>query len=751
VATTSDKLDLLQIVWRRKLLIAVCLVIGLAAGGLFYVLSTPCYQSDAQVLVVKKRPEVVTGANPALTQFDDYMATQRILIRCPLVVERAIRLGNLRGLQTFAGEAGDLTQTVIKSLSVGPASQDASAASTVPTNVLSLSFRGPVAAECAPIVNAILDSYCGFLDETFRSMSNDTVKLIAEARRVLQDDLEKREAAYRAFREKAPLLWKGNEEINPLQDRLTQIETQRSALLLRKTELESQLKTVENARRAGNSPNELVALISSLSARENNVEANRNAPTTVRNEALPLLLEERALSADYGRNHPQVQALRQRIEAIRGYSILPASAYVAQPKFGATDSAMQPPDYVQAYLQYLNQEHARVLIEEETLAKLFEYQHDMARKLNSYQIQDAEFRNGIARTEVLYDGLVKRLQEAGLVKDYGGYEARVIAPAGVGTRVSFSLLSIFQTSLLLSLLGGVGLAYVAESADKSFRTLAEIQRRLGLPVMACIPRVGSAEARRANRKAAAGGTFDPLLITHYRPKSAAAESYRRVRTALYFGSSIAAGHKVVQFTSSAPRDGKSTVAANMAVSIAQSGKRTLLIDADLRKPRVHEIFALAAPRGLTSVISGEAEYADAIQDISIPHLSILPCGPLPASPAELLTSPRFAELLRLFREQYDYVLLDSPPVLAETDASVVAHHVDGVVLVVRASKNGRPMAERTRNILHDLGAKILGVVVNAVEKNGASSYEYETGYGRAGSEDVDQVNSPHGEFTQLLH
>ena len=584
-------------------------------------------------------------------------------------------------MQTFAGGSGDLTQAVIKSLVVGKARPNAQGN---PNSVLSLSYRGPVAEECGTIVNAVLDSYRTFLDETYRNMSDDTVNLITEARQVLQNDLEKREAAYREFREKSPMLWKGKEEVNPLQDRLTQIEAQRSLLLLRKAELEGQLKTIENAKKAGKSHDELVALVSDLSGRENsaNTNADHNSPATLKTEVLPLLLEERTLSTDYGPNHPQVQAVRQRIEAMRNFFILPASAYVAQAKFAADGSTSKTPDFVEAYVQYLNQERERALVQEETLAKLFQTQHDEARKLNTYEIQDDGYRNGIARTETLYDGVVKRLQEAGMVKDYGGFEARVIAPAGVGRKIFPILWSVFGASIFLSLLGGAGLAFLAEATDKSFRTLEEIRRRLGLPVMACIPFITADAARK---KVAVGGTFDPMLIAHYQPKSIVAEAYRGIRTALYF-SDGGAGHKVVQFTSPAAGDGKSTVTANVAVSIAQSGKRTLLIDADLRKPRVQQIFSLTAPVGLTSVISGEAEYVDAIQRSCVPNLSFLPCGPIPASPAELLTSPRFAELLQLFRDQYDYVLLDSPPVLAVTDAAVVAHHVDGVLLVVRTSR-----------------------------------------------------------------
>lgn len=695
MATKIDKLDFLQILWHRKSLIVLGLIVGLLAGGLFYVHSKPIYESDAQVLVVEKRPEAVTGETRGVTAFDDYIATHRILIQSPLVVERAIRQGNLSGLRTFAGESGDLTQAVIKNLVVGRAAQDAQGNSN--NSVLSLSFRGPVAAECGTIVNAILESYRTFLDETYRNMSDDTVKLITEARQVLQNDLEKRETAYREFREKSPMLWKGKEEVNPLQDRLAQIETQRSLLLLRKAELEGQLKTVENARKAGKSHEELVALVADLSGRENspapsssNPNADRNSPVTLKAEVLPLLLEDQTLSADFGPKHPQVQAVRQRIEAMRNFFMLPPSTYVAQSKFTAAGNASKPPDFVAVYVQYLNQELDRARVQDETLAKLFESQHDAARKLSSYEIQDAEFRNGIARTEILYDGVVKRLQEAGLVKDYGGFEARIIAPAGVGKKVSPLLWAVLAVSVFLSLLAGVGLALLAESSDKSFRTLEEIRGRLGLPVMACIPFVTPARARR---RQAAGRTFDPMLITYYQPRSVAAESYRGVRTALCFLCG-GEGHKVLQLTSPTVRDGKSTVAANLAISIAQSGKRTLLVDGDLRKPSQRKLFSLLTPLGLTSVLSGEAKYADAIQDTSVANLSVLPCGPLPASPAELLASPRFAELLRLFRDQYDYVLLDSPPVLAVTDALVVAPHVDGVLLVVRTSKNGRPLAER---------------------------------------------------------
>ena len=693
MATFVDDWGFLRIIQRRKSLVLLCLVIGLVGGSFFCLHARPAYQSEAQVLVVRKRPEAVTGENKDSSPSEDYISTHRILIQSPVIVERAIRLGNLHGLQTFAEQQGDLTESLIMKLSVGRVSRDALGN---PISVLSLSFRGPVAEECGTIVNAVLDSYRTFLDEAYRNMGDDTIKLIAETQRILHDDLEKREAAYREFREHSPMLWKGKDEVNPLQDRLAQIETQRLALLLRKADLEGQLHTLDNAKKAGKNCDALVALVSDLAQ---GGQDPRGRQLARRGEGNPPPAGGKSDPEHQLRpTTPRGEGRSPTDQALHDFFVLPASVAVEQAEAGAGDNASPTPNFVEDYTQYLNRQRDEVLGQEAMLAKLFQGEHDTARKLNSYEIQDAELRNGIARTEAMYDGLVKRLQEAGLAKDYGGYYARVIAPAGIGKKVFPNVPLVLAECALLSLLCGVGMAFLAESNDKSFRNFEEICGRLGLPVMACIPFVASNAAIR--QKKAAGGTFDPMLIAHYQPKSIAAESYRGVRTALYF-SDGGDGHKVLQFTSPAAGDGKSVLAANLAVSIAQSGKRTLLIDADLRKPQMHKIFSLSSSLGLTLVISGDVECADAIQDSSIPNLSVLPGGPAAASPAELLTSPRLVELLHLFREQYDYVLLDSPPVLAVTDASVVAHHVDGVVLVVRTSRNCRPMAQRrTRRSSH---------------------------------------------------
>ena len=180
-----------------------------------------------------------------------------------------------------------------------------------------------------------------------------------------------------------------------------------------------------------------------------------------------------------------------------------------------------------------------------------------------------------------------------------------------------------------------------------------------------------------------------------------------------------------RITSPNVSDGKSTLAANLAVSIAQSGKRTILIDADCRKPKVHKFFNIPSEVGLASVIAGTVDLDAAVQQSAVPNLSVLPCGPRPANPAELLTSPRFQELLNEVRARYDIVLVDTPPVLMVSDPCAVAPRVDGVLLVIRQAKNNRPGAERAVEVLSSLGATVLGVMVNDKSSNNRDGYGYE--------------------------
>ncbi len=197
-----------------------------------------------------------------------------------------------------------------------------------------------------------------------------------------------------------------------------------------------------------------------------------------------------------------------------------------------------------------------------------------------------------------------------------------------------------------------------------------------------------------------------------------------MRTALYFGQ-VAAGCHFIQVTSPNEGDGSTTLAANLAVSMAQSGRRILLVDGNLRRPRLHELFQLPAEPGWTSVLAGTAFAAAAIQATPVAGLSVLPAGPGTSCPADLLTTPAFPKLLAGLGEQFDYVIVDAPALLTRTEAGAIAACVDGVLLNVRVGKNSRPTVRRAAAVLHDLGTRGLGVVVSGVGRRGG--YRSEVG------------------------
>jgi capsular exopolysaccharide synthesis family protein len=287
---------------------------------------------------------------------------------------------------------------------------------------------------------------------------------------------------------------------------------------------------------------------------------------------------------------------------------------------------------------------------------------------------------------------------------------------------------------MLGVLAGFGIAYLVDVTDKAFRTPDEVSQVMRLPVVGHIPLIDT-----SNTQLLPGSKVSPVVVTVHRPKSPQAESYRAVRTALYFNARDQR-HQVIQVSSPMPGDGKSTLIANLAVTIAQSGKRVLLMDADFRRPTLHKVFgASAGDVGLASVVGGMAEPIDVIVPVAeVPNLSILPCGPRPDNPSELLSSEQFEQVLDVYRRQFDFVLIDTPPVLAVSDPCAVAARVDGVLLTFRIHKRARPLAVRAREALASTGANVIGVVVNGVDHEAGgyySQYRYAySGYRYAGSQ-----------------
>ncbi|AZK60202.1 CpsD/CapB family tyrosine-protein kinase [Candidatus Desulforudis audaxviator] len=212
------------------------------------------------------------------------------------------------------------------------------------------------------------------------------------------------------------------------------------------------------------------------------------------------------------------------------------------------------------------------------------------------------------------------------------------------------------------------------------------------------------------------------LVAHKHPKSAAAEAYRTLRTNLGFAAPDRPA-RVILVSSAGPADGKTTTVSNLAVVLAQAGHSVCLVDSDLRKPRLHRLFGVENTAGLTNVLSQNAGLEEVVVNTEVDRLALLPSGPIPPNPAELLGSGRMQEVLDRLAERYDFVLADSPPVLAVTDASLLAGQVDGVLLVIRAADTRVDLAQEAKAQLAKAGGRVLGVVLNKVRLS-AKDYGY---------------------------
>ena len=229
-------------------------------------------------------------------------------------------------------------------------------------------------------------------------------------------------------------------------------------------------------------------------------------------------------------------------------------------------------------------------------------------------------------------------------------------------------------------------------------------------------------ARTQKQKAAQ--THAVSLITLTNPSSPIAEQYRTIRTNIQFASAAGQQIKTIVVTSSGPGEGKSTTSANIAVVFAKSGQRVLLVDADLRKPVVHKTFQLNNASGLSTALSSSGSVADVIQRTPVENLSILPSGPKPPNPSELLSSPRMDQVLAEARQLFDVVIFDMPPVVAVTDAQIMSSKTDGTLLVVRENTSRKESLTKAKELLEMVQARVLGVVYNGAEHSKDAGYYY---------------------------
>jgi capsular exopolysaccharide synthesis family protein len=365
--------------------------------------------------------------------------------------------------------------------------------------------------------------------------------------------------------------------------------------------------------------------------------------------------------------------------------------------------------------------------------------NQMAGKLVEYNILKREAE----ANKTLYEGLMTKLKETAISQGLRSSNIRVVDAAMIpSTPARPAKTRNVVLAFLIGLVGGIGLALMREYLDNTVKTPDDVERLTRLPSLAVVPQFagsnGHVKKLRLLKSSDANGHEKRIeLVAQHLPKSQMSEAFRALRTSILLSQ---AEHppQVILVTSALPREGKTTAAANLAVTLAQLGDRTVLVDADLRKPGIGRLLNLGSGKyaGLSSYLAGVSSLdLVCIPHPAIPNLAAIPTGPLPPNPADLLSSHKLVEAIAELRTKYKFIVIDSPPIMAATDAVILSVQADGVLLVVRSGETPKEAFTRTRDLLNSVKCHILGVVLNAVDASAPDYYysyryyPYSYGYG----------------------
>ncbi|MGI8543039.1 MAG: GumC family protein [Aridibacter sp.] len=354
------------------------------------------------------------------------------------------------------------------------------------------------------------------------------------------------------------------------------------------------------------------------------------------------------------------------------------------------------------------------------------------RKANSQGIANTKLttlKREIDTNHNLLDGLILKQKELELkIESTKPDNIKIASTAGdmgyeIGPQRNRNIILAF----LVSLLGGIGLAFLLDYLDDSIKSSDDISRSVGLPTLALIPH-HSIEKRKNKMIPSQSGNLSNALSVLEDNRSPTAEAYRHLRTSLLFSSAGKAPKKIL-VTSSQPSEGKTTTAINTAITLAQAGAKVVILDCDLRRPRLHSHFNMENSFGITNYLSGEKDTSKIIKDFDeVKNLKVITSGPIPPNPAELLSSQQMKNLLTNLAGTFDHIIVDSPPAISFTDAAILSTHVDGVVLVAMAGKSSVHLMRRFKQRLVSMGAKVYGVVLNGIRPNSLDYSYYGYGY-----------------------
>jgi polysaccharide biosynthesis transport protein len=694
---------LLSELWRYKLLIPAVAIL-VAGATTFWVVRRPKVYEATVNLEYDPNPSKPLGngfggesTTYRFWDMQEFYETQNFILRSRSLAERVVRKLGLERDPDYMPPNPASTQLPTAEQAAGKLLAAIDVQQVRDTRIVTVHVRDSNPARAQLLANTLVDTYLEKALEDRVGNSVTALEWLQAQMLNIKKELESAEHELYRFREH--------------HDSLSASLEERRKLIAGQLESYSDALTELNARRVAIDAR-LAVLREALAKDADDLLAIRVGPLGTD----PVLIDLRAryreelrelqrLTITYGEAHPQVRAVSGNVDALR------------------TQLAAQ----VQAVVKSVEAERAELDKAEAGLQAALRQVNQAGLLLSLQEVEYTRLdRERFTKAE-LYNTLLTRSAETDLSRALRVASARIVDRAvkpvtPVSPRVQFTII----VGVLAGLVLGVVAAYVAGRLDNKVRSPSELEAH-GLTVIGVLPGISPGSGPKPRRATRAGSleNAERDLTVHHQPKSAMAECCRTLRTNITFQSADKP-LRTLAITSAMPREGKTTVAISLATIIAQSGRRVLLVDTDLRRPRMHRAFKAPTTVGITSVLAGEATLAEAAIVTQVPDLSLLPCGPLPPNPSELLHTQRFAQLVAEMSSTYDVVVFDTPPVGAVTDPAIIATLVDGVVLVTRSRSTTRQNLQGALRQLRSVSARIIGGVLNGAL---ASDTEYSQYHG----------------------
>lgn len=700
--------DYWRVLQKRKWSIVISVIVVVTAAALISLRMTPIYDAAARISISQQTSNLLNSKEGETTSQSFGASQQDVeteikIIQSETLAQIVIHSLNLDRRPEFAGGAQAKSSggiAVSESMPQERSRQDVLIrrflsglkVQQVPsTSLIEIKYSSPDASLAAEIANATTRI---FIEQNIKTRYDSTMQAadwLSKQLADLQIKVETSQAKLVEY-EKEHGIVGADDKKNLTVDKLDELNKELTGAQADRIQKESLYQIVKSGH-----PDDVTAIF------QDSVLAS------LRQQQTELESQDALLSTQFGPSYPKVLEIRNQLNEVK-------KAYEEELHNSVTR---------------LENDYQTSLKREEMLQTALNQQTEVANQLSENAIQYKVLKQEADSNRQLYDGLLLKLKEGSLAAGLDSSNIRIVDVARVPLHPARPNIPLnLEFAVLIGLVGGIAIAFTLEGIDTTVRTPDQAENISGLPILGVIPLQSSIDiggtriAKVGLTKAAyRGGLRADPLISYLEPHSEVAEAYRALRTSILL-SSVSHPPRTILVTSSVPQDGKTMTSVNTAIVLAQQGKRILLVDADLRRPGMHKVFSLGGKIGLSNILTGGAKLKEAIQTTVQPNLFVLPAGLVPPHPSELLSSSFMQELLKIWRDEYDHVIIDSPPVISVTDAVLLSVQVDAAILIIRSGQTTNALVRRSRDLLLSVNANILGVVVNAADLTSPDYYNY---------------------------